>query len=278
MATIPGSQFIASAPGMPVNVQETTTGTGLPTPTAGDFNLEVYVGSLANVPALAPGYQGLAVLTSGGLELDLISGAYAVTDNGTGLDSISAYGDNQTVSGGAANVTLNVYGYGDVATGGGQDTIGAFGDFETVTGGGNDLITDNGNFDQINDGGGADTITVTGSFDAINLSGTDTVGFLGGSYDTVTAGAQPGTNADLINLSAGTNNFTFADGSNIYADTVVGFDQATGDRIHLTTDTVSDALANSTQVNSGQDTLITLSDHSTILLKGVTHVDSSFFK
>src|SRR5271170_5463962 len=212
MATIPGSQFIATAPGMPVNVQETTTGTGLPTPTAGDFNLEVYVGSLANVPALAPGYQGLAVLTSGGLELDLISG-------------------------------------------------------------GNDLITDNGNFDQFKDGGGADTITVTGSFDAINLSGTDTVGFLGGSYDTVTAGAQPGTNADLINLSAGTNNFTFADGSNIYADTVVGFDQAAGDRIHLTTDTVADALANSTQVNSGQDTLITLSDHSTILLKGVTHVD-----
>ena len=260
MATIPGSQFTATAPGMPVNVQETTTGTGLPTAIPGDFNLEVYVGALANAPALASDYQGLAVLTSGGLALDLISGAYAVTDNGTGLDSISAYGDNETVSGGAANVALNVYGYGDVATGGAQDTIGAFGDFETVT------------------GGGADTITVNGSFDAINLSGTDTVGFLGGSYDTVTAGAQPGTNADLINLSAGTNNFTFADGSNIYADTVVGFDQAAGARIHLTTDTVADALANSPQVNSGQDTLITLSDHSTILLKGVTHVDSSFFK
>jgi len=58
---------------------------------------------------------------------------------------------------------------------------------------------------------------------------------------------------------------------------VIGFSDAAGDRIHLTTDTISDALAHSTQVNGGADTLISLSDSSTILLKGITHIDSGFF-
>jgi hypothetical protein len=58
---------------------------------------------------------------------------------------------------------------------------------------------------------------------------------------------------------------------------VTGFVQSAGDRIHLTTDTVSNALAHSTSVNGGQDTLITLSDGSTILLKSVASINSSFF-
>jgi hypothetical protein len=45
----------------------------------------------------------------------------------------------------------------------------------------------------------------------------------------------------------------------------------------LTTDTVSNALAHSTVVNGGQDTLITLSDNSTILLKGITTLNSTLF-
>jgi hypothetical protein len=69
------------------------------------------------------------------------------------------------------------------------------------------------------------------------------------------------------------------DGPNAYADTVVGFSQSAGDRIDLTGsgNTVSGAVASQTQVNGGQDTLITLTDSSTILLKGITHIDSSFF-
>ena len=70
---------------------------------------------------------------------------------------------------------------------------------------------------------------------------------------------------------------TLADAGKKFTDTVVGFDQAAGDRIHLTSDTVANAVAHSAQVNAGADTLITLSDGSTILLKGVTHIDSSFF-
>ena len=62
-----------------------------------------------------------------------------------------------------------------------------------------------------------------------------------------------------------------------FDDTVFGFDQSAGDRIHLVTDTVANAVANSTLVNSGHDMLITLSDGSTILLSGVSHIDSTVF-
>ena len=99
--------------------------------------------------------------------------------------------------------------------------------------------------------------------------------FASGSFDTVMSGSSAGSNAAQINLSG--SNQTLGDGPNQYADTVVGFDQAAGDRIRLTTDTVTNAVAHSVQVNGGQDTLVTLSDNSTILLKGVTHIDGSFF-
>ena len=137
MATIPGSAYDATAPGFAVNVVETTDGT-VPAPVAGQFNLEVFVGFLANAPAV--GYQGVAVLGPSGLELDLISGAFAVTDNGSGNDTLSAFGDNETIIGGAANVSLNLFGNNDVAIGGGQDTISVVGNGDTVIGNGDDLI------------------------------------------------------------------------------------------------------------------------------------------
>lgn len=37
------------------------------------------------------------------------------------------------------------------------------------------------------------------------------------------------------------------------------------------------AVANAVSQNSGQDTLITLQDSSTMLLKGIAHIDPSFF-
>jgi Ca2+-binding RTX toxin-like protein len=314
MATIAGSQFVATAPGQPVNVVETTTGTGLPSTVPGAFNLEVFVGSIASVPGLAPGYQGLAILSPSGLELDLVAGAFAVTDNGGGNDTLSAFVANETVSGGAAGTTLNLYGTGETAQGGGgPDTINVFGNTDSVTGGtGNDTIFVGGtgdtvtagsgnnlidvsaagdlitggsgsdtinaftNFDTVNAGAGTESITGAGASDGIALgTGSDTVNLTGAS-DTVTSGASAGSNQGVVNLfGTGT---TLADGGNKFADTVVGFDQAGGDRIHLTgTDTAAFAVANSTQVNSGADTLITLNDGSTILLKGVTHIDSTFF-
>jgi hypothetical protein len=92
-----------------------------------------------------------------------------------------------------------------------------------------------------------------------------------GANDTLAAGS--GNNV----IYMGGTDQTLLDGSSVYNDTVVGFSEASGDSIHLTTDTVSDALAHSTQINSGADTLITLSDTSTILLKGITSINSSFF-
>jgi hypothetical protein len=85
-----------------------------------------------------------------------------------------------------------------------------------------------------------------------------------------------GTGTGFINLLSAANAL-FLDQTGVYADTIANFSQPNGDRIQLTTDTVANALAHSQQVNGGQDTLITLSDNSTILLKGVSSIDSSFF-
>src|SRR5262249_21362040 len=60
-------------------------------------------------------------------------------------------------------------------------------------------------------------------------------------------------------------------------DTIVGFDQSADERLHLTVGTVSNALAHASATNGGKDTLMTLSDGSLILLKGVSHIDGSFF-
>jgi hypothetical protein len=123
----------------------------------------------------------------------------------------------------------------------------------------------------VNGGSGIDTIGLYGNNDIANGgSGTGMV-VATGVGDTVDAGS-----GNLL-IGAEGANFHFGDASGGYADTIVGFSQPAGDRIHLTTDTVTNALANSTLVNGGQDTLITLSDHSTILLKGITNINGSFF-
>ena len=83
-----------------------------------------------------------------------------------------------------------------------------------------------------------------------------------------------GAGSNLIDLGP---NQTLQDGPAIYTDTVVGFDATAGDRIGLTTDTVANALAHTAQTNAGQDTMITLADTSTILLKGVNHIDTTAF-
>ena len=364
MASISGSQFVATTPTQPVNVVETSGG-GLPPPSPGAFNLEIWTGNPANAPNNpAHGYQGLAVLSDGGQQINLVSGAFAVTDQGSGQDTIDASGDNETISGGAANVTLNVFGQNDVANGGGSDTITVFGKFDTVNGVGNDLITVFGDHDSVNGGDGNDTITTFGQHDTITAgsgnemiqvfgdhaqitagSGNDTINLFSnnsvltggsgnetvnafGSHDSIGAGngdamitsygdhntigggigdetirvlgddneVQPDTGLSQVSLlgqgdtlDAGNSgfsvaqitvsggNFQFNDGSQNYSDTIVGFDRSAGDRIHLTTESISDALSHSVQVNQGNDTLITLNDGSTILLKGVNHIDHSFF-
>ena len=350
MATIPGSHFSASASAIAfpggVNVVETSTGTALPAAIPTDFNLEVYTGPPSGAPSMPfSGYQGLAVLGPDGHTIDLVSGAYAVTDNGSG-DTLIADGTNETISGGAnfVNLILNgsnnvangggvggdfieVNGIGDTVNGGlgpeainvstggntinagsgadtitasgnnnviaggsGADTINAFGSGDTINGGsGPDFIEGFGDHSVVNGGSGNDTINAFANNDTINGgSGTDTINVYGNN-DTVIGGSGPSTvtltgNGDTVtagsgdmNIGAYNGNFTFNDTATLYADTIVGFNQTAGDRIHLTTDTPANAVANSALVNGGQDTLITLSDHSTILLKGVNHIDTGFF-
>jgi hypothetical protein len=124
------------------------------------------------------------------------------------------------------------------------------------------------------DGGkGADSITVIGDYNTVSGgAGLDTIDVIGAG-NTVRSGAD-GSDA-RIDLSGSFD--TFESGANSYHDTIIGFDQAAGDRIQLTTESVSTALAHSHQVNGGHDTLITLQDGSTILLKGVSHINASFF-
>jgi hypothetical protein len=241
MATIPGSHFTVKAGGV-LNIVETATGKGLAPPVPGASNLEVYTGSSPVTPPLAPGYQGLAVLTAGGQQLDLHSGTYAVTDNGTGKDTLSAFGSHETIAGGSAVVTLNLDGNDELAIGGA----------------GSDTISVQGNFDTVETGAGSDTVNIFGSF------------------DTVEAGAFGPHSSAFVDLSGGQT--TFADGPQSYSDTVVGFSSGEGDKIQLGNgDTASYAVAHASPTNGGADTLITLNDGSTILLKGIAHINSSFF-
>ena len=295
MATVHGSQFTISA-ATPITAFHTTG-----------------AGAIYTTGSSSGASGGLAVLSPSGHELDLVYGAFAATDNGSG-DTLTAYGSNETITGSASGTTLNLVGNNDTAMGGGgPDTISVSGDFDWVYGGsGNSVIDVTGVYDTVTAGSGNDHINVTTSFDSVNGgSGNDTIDVAGyadtisagsgatelvnvtgafdlvnlgtgadsatvtGAFDTVSSGLASGANQGLINLSGTA--MTLSDGPNKYADTVVGFDHAAGDTIHLTTDTVANAVANSAQVNSGADTLVTLSDGSTILLKGVTHIDSTFF-
>src|SRR5262244_2778570 len=99
MASIPGSHFLATVPNQLVYVAETSGGP-LPPPQPGMFNLEVWIGNPTAAPSQpARGYQGLAVLNRGGAGINLIAGPYAVSDNGSGQDTIAASGNHESISG-----------------------------------------------------------------------------------------------------------------------------------------------------------------------------------
>jgi hypothetical protein len=344
MATIAGSQFNAGDGPTTVNVGFDSNGS-LPAPVGSDFNLAIFVGSDANAPSFSTvqglGYQGLAVQAPGGYELDLIGGSFAVTDNGTGGDTLVADGTGETVSGGGAFVNLTLNGSNNTANGGtgpgfiqvngtgntvntgagpqvvnvntagntvnvdsgnnvisilannttvnggaaasGADTITATGNGENITAGtGPDLINATGTGTILTGGSGNDTLNVFGNGDTITGgSGTDVLGAYANDV-SVMGGSGPSTvyaTGVGDTVTAGTGNMTlYATGSNlqfndnssaVYNDTVVGFSNSGTDTIKLAG---GDTVATSALVNSGQDTLVTLSDHSTILLKGVTDI------
>jgi len=250
MATIAGSQFIATA-GLPVNVGFDSGGSPPPA-VGGAFNLEVFVGAVGSAPPIAPGYQGLAVLSPGGYTIDLISGAYAITDNGTGGDSINADGTNETISGGSAFVNLTLNGNNDVANGGGLggDYIQVNGTGDTVNGGtGPEAVNVNNSGDTVNGGSGSDTITATGNSNVIvGGSGPDTITAIGNG-DTITGGTGP----DLINVVGTGDSVTGGGGNdtlNVFGagDTVSGGSGADTIGLYGTSDVANGG--------SGPDTII----------------------
>jgi Ca2+-binding RTX toxin-like protein len=292
MATIPGGQFQLTAQET-VNIVTTHTGKGVGGSVGGDFNIELFIGTEANAPKhAAAGFNDLAVLSPSGHQLDLIDGKFAATDSGTGNNTINAYGTGETISGGGAPVALNLHGSGETANGGAaNDTIQVFGSGDTVHGGsGDDTIRVLGSHDTVKGGGGSDSISVFGDHDTVGGgAGHDTIN-VSGDHDTVAGGGGHDTinvtgSHDTVSAGSGNAMVTFggghetlADGAANYADTVVGFSQSAGDKIQLSgSDTTAHALAHSKQVNGGHDTLITLNDGSTILLKGIGSINSHFF-
>jgi hypothetical protein len=263
---IPGSQFDLSVSGRSVDIFLTSAGDHLPLPVGGQVTIEVFTGTGA-VPTIAPGYHGLAVL--GDHRIELISGSFAVEDTGGDNDTIIAHGDYETVIGGTGDSLLVARGDFDLIQAHGDDTVNLSGAYDTVqSGAGSVQIDIYGDHDQAISSSGNDTINVHSAHNEIfGGSGNDTINIYGDG-NIVHAGSH-----DLIQLlGSGT---TIVDTAQAYHDTVVGFTEGT-DHVHLTTDTPEHAVS-SQQVNGGRDTLITLTDGSTILFKGVSHLDSGFF-
>lgn len=176
-------------------------------------------------------------------------------DGGDGNDTVVGVGSNDTLSGGNGDDVLVVSGDNSLADGGAD----------------NDAIWGSGSGDTISGGAGDDQLGFSGSNSLIDGgTGNNTI-FLSGSGDTVTGGGGSNT------IYFGGANNVLTDGPAVFNDTITGFDQVAGDRIHLTSDTSADALAHSTPINGGRDTQISLSDGSTIVLKWVSHIDGSFF-
>ncbi len=214
---------------------------------------------VGNTPSSPQVFSGDNLLITGDSGFPALIGVIGnnnqLSGGNVGNDTIWSIGSNVVVSDTTPGNLFGEIGDNDTITGGpGGDTIWTIGNNESIAGGvGNDLFGLLGDNSTIDGGGGNDTVYVSGD------------------HDTVAGGSG---NSEVV---FGGTNHTLLDNAGVYNDTVVGFEQSAGDRIHLTTDTVADALAHSSQVNGGQDTLITLSDGSTILLKGVAHIDNSFF-
>jgi hypothetical protein len=163
------------------------------------------------------------------------------------------------------------------------------GDNQSVLGTtGNDAIYGSGNFNMVSALDGADFVSVVGNNNAVDAGPGNDMVYMSGNMSFVLS--DPGVNTIYLTGSNGTvagggndviyfrgSNLTFLDTAGSYNDTLIGFEQASGDRIRLVTDTVSNALNHATLANGGLDTQITLADSSVILLKNVNHIDSSFF-
>ncbi|MGC2523774.1 MAG: hypothetical protein WA417_14240, partial [Stellaceae bacterium] len=134
MASIPGGQFTFAAAHQAVNLVVTASGASLPPPIPGDFNLEVITSPFGTSYPLPPGYQGVALLSEGGHDLNILRGSYGVTVAGNGADTVQGGAGNDTIIGGTGSELIHGGHGNDLIHGGtGPDTI--------YGGAGNDTIT-----------------------------------------------------------------------------------------------------------------------------------------
>jgi Ca2+-binding RTX toxin-like protein len=291
------SQTISGAPGDVILTQEagdSVTGDGNVVLGYGDwstFNLATgnnyYIGLSGNADTILGGSGDNFVYTQG-TNADftgssgndtVIAGSTGTGDSvaaGSGNDLVVSLGDKDTVNAGSGSDTVDVVANDDSLKGGtGSLSAVVDGTGNTVTGGqGPDSVIFVGDGNTFQGGAGPDTVSMYGNSDAVQIgSGAEMVTVMG-SADSVTAGSGP-SSADMF----GSTNATFADNSGaVYADTLVGFNDASGDTIQLESpNTAAYALAHQQSVNGGADTLVTLNDGSTILLKGVSSVSGGFF-
>ncbi len=93
------------APGLPLNLVYTATGSTLPAPMPGQFNLELFNnGTGTGSVATASGYQGVALVSADGRTVSLLHGDYGAVDNGAG--NTIFLGDGSESIGGAVGDTI----------------------------------------------------------------------------------------------------------------------------------------------------------------------------
>src|SRR5215471_949714 len=163
MASIPGGQYNAFAQGgQQVNVVTSTDGQNLSPPIPGQFNLEVITDGVVPSAGLAPGYQGMAVLSDNGQTIDMAYGDWSLQLNGDptvigGAGNDTIYGGNGPaliVGGTGSDVVYGGSGPMTVQGGAGPDTVfGGSGPDTIVGGAGNDFIVGGGGTNLIVGGG-----------------------------------------------------------------------------------------------------------------------------
>jgi Ca2+-binding RTX toxin-like protein len=207
MASVSGSQLAFFVPGKSnslVNVVLTATGADLPTPIAGDFNIEVFTQTAGN---LAFGYDADAFI-QGAVHLpynvvqasslasteQLLSGGYGVVDllgndtiqlDSPGADTVVGATGDTIIGNTSFEGSTNQY---YDASAGGITVIGGKEALDTIVGGVGDNITGGGGADTVDGSRGSQTIT--GGIGPLNVLGTTVAGVPG---DTIVIGTSAGS-------------------------------------------------------------------------------------
>jgi hypothetical protein len=108
MSAIGWTTRVYFAPGLPANLVYTATGSTLPAPLPGQFNLELFNnGTGTGSITTAPGYQGVALVSADGRTVSLLHGDYGLVDSGAnGGNNLIVLGDGSESIGGAIGDTI----------------------------------------------------------------------------------------------------------------------------------------------------------------------------